>query len=35
MGTPFHPHFGDAVSLHRTLEAVVCSSATSRWEVIA
>lgn len=35
MGTPFHPHFDDAVSLHRTLEAVVRSSATSRWEVIA
>ena len=31
-GTPFHPHFGDAVNLHRTLEAVVRSSATGRWE---
>jgi predicted dehydrogenase len=34
-GTPFQPHFGDAVSLHRTLEAVVRSSATGRWEAIA
>ncbi len=34
-GTPFHPHFGDAVSLHRTLEAVVRSSATGHWEVVA
>jgi hypothetical protein len=33
--TAFHPHFGDAVGLHRTLEAVVRSSATGRWEVIA
>ena len=29
-GTLFHPHFGDAVSLHRTLEAVVRSSATGQ-----
>jgi len=35
MGTAFHPHFGDAVSLHRTLEAVVRSSATGHWEVVA
>ena len=34
-GTSFHPHFGDAVSLHRTLEAVVRSSATGHWEVVA
>ena len=34
-GTAFHPHFGDAVSLHRTLEAVVRSSATGRWEEVA
>jgi len=34
-GTTFHPHFGDAVDLHRTLEAVVRSSATGRWEVVA
>ena len=34
-GTPFHPHFGDAVSLHRTLEAVVRSSATGYWEAVA
>jgi len=34
-GTAFHPDFGDAVSLHRTLEAVVRSSATGRWEVVA
>jgi predicted dehydrogenase len=33
--TPFHPNFGDAVSLHRTLEAIVRSSATSHWEVVA
>ncbi len=31
-GTAFHPHFGDAVRLHRTLEAVVRSAATGRWE---
>ena len=29
---PFHPNFGAAVSLHRTLEAIVRSSAMSRWE---
>jgi predicted dehydrogenase len=34
-GTAFHPHFGDAVGLHRTLEAVVRSSAAGRWEVVA
>ena len=33
--TAFQPHFGEAVSLHRTLEAVVRSSATGRWEVVA
>ena len=33
-GTPFHPHFGDAVNLHRTLEAIVRSSATGHWEVV-
>jgi predicted dehydrogenase len=32
--TAFHPHFGDAVGLHRTLEAVVRSSTTGRWEVV-
>ena len=31
----FHPHFGEAVSLHRTLEAVVRSSATGHWEAVA
>jgi len=35
MGTLFHPHSGDAVSLHRTLAAVVRSLATGRWEVVA
>lgn len=34
-GTTFHPHFGDAVGLQRTLEAVVRSSAAGRWEVVA
>jgi predicted dehydrogenase len=34
-GTAFHPHFGEAVGLHRTLEAVVRSSASGRWELIA
>jgi predicted dehydrogenase len=34
-GSAFHPNFGDAVGLHRMLEAVVRSSATGRWEVIA
>jgi predicted dehydrogenase len=33
-GTAF-PRFGDAAGLHRTLEAVVHSSATGRWEVVA
>jgi predicted dehydrogenase len=33
--TPFHPNFGDAVSLHQTLEAIVRSSATNHWEVVA
>jgi len=33
-GTPFHPPFGDAVNLHRTLEAIVRSSATGHWEVV-
>lgn len=33
-GTAFHPHFGDAVGLHRTLEAVVRSSTTGRWEAV-
>ena len=33
-GTVFHPHFGDAVSLHRTLEAVMRSSSTGSWEVV-
>jgi predicted dehydrogenase len=34
-GIPFQPHFGDAVSLHRTLEAVVRSSATGHWGAVA
>jgi predicted dehydrogenase len=33
-GTAFQPHFGDAVSLHRTLEALVRSSTVGRWEVV-
>jgi predicted dehydrogenase len=33
-GTTFHPNFTDAVSLHQTLEAVVRSSTTGRWEVV-
>jgi predicted dehydrogenase len=34
-GSAFHPDFADAVGLHRTLEAVVRSSATGRWEAVA
>lgn len=30
----FHPNFGEAVSLHRTIEAVVRSSKTDTWEQI-
>jgi len=33
-GTAFHPYFGDAVSLHRRLAAVVRSAATGHWEVV-
>jgi predicted dehydrogenase len=33
-GAAFQPHFGDAVRLHRTLEAVVRSAATGHWEVV-
>ena len=33
--TTFHPSFTDAVGLHRTLEAVVRSSTTGGWEVVA
>lgn len=34
-GGSFHPNFGDAVTLHRTIEAVVRSSTTSTWETVA
>jgi predicted dehydrogenase len=34
-GAAFRPNFSDAVGLHRTLEAVVCSSASGRWEAVA
>jgi predicted dehydrogenase len=34
-GTAFQPHFGDAVNLHQTLEAIKHSSATGRWEAVA
>jgi predicted dehydrogenase len=33
-GTTFHPNFADAVSLHRTIEAIVRSSSTGRWEAV-
>jgi hypothetical protein len=29
-----HPNFADAVSLHRTIEAIVRSSSTGRWEAV-
>jgi predicted dehydrogenase len=32
---PFHPNFGEAVSLHRTIEAVIRSSETGTWEKVA
>ena len=34
-GTAFYPNFSDAAGLHRTLEAVVRSSAAGCWEAIA
>jgi predicted dehydrogenase len=33
--TAFHPNFDEAVSLHRTIETVVRSSTTARWETVA
>ena len=32
--TTFHPNFAEAVSLHRTIEAIVRSSSTGRWEAV-
>lgn len=34
-GIAFHPDFGDAVALHRVLEAMARSSHTGRWEAAA
>jgi len=34
-GEVFHPNFSEAVGLHRTIEAVVRSSATGTWEKVA
>ena len=34
-GEAFHPNFSEAVRLHRTIEAVVRSSATGTWERVA
>jgi predicted dehydrogenase len=31
---PLHPNFAEAVSLHRTIEAIVRSSSTGRWEAV-
>jgi len=33
-GAAFHPNFEDAVRLHRTIEAVVRSSQSGRWEMV-
>jgi predicted dehydrogenase len=34
-GAAFHPNFEDAVRLHRTIEAVVWSSQSGKWEMVA
>src|SRR5262249_49324820 len=34
-GEVFHPNFGEALSLHQTIEAVVRSSESGSWETVA